>query len=242
MKNFSILIILLSIVCSCNKESNNTSPTLFTGEIKGAKTGKLYLFQTQDSVIKILDSVIFDGNGKFNFNLSFEEPEVVYLGFDKGVTQSPDNNLMVFLSPGKTNLETTVEKFYADAKVTGSKNHDLWLQYKENISRYNDKNLELIEQHFKAIRNKNQAAVDSITNLQDKMLKRKYLQTLNFALQNKDFEIAPYLLLSEIPDANVKFLDSINKSLSENVKKSKYGLMLNEFVESIKKQELDSLQ
>jgi hypothetical protein len=149
---------------------------------------------------------------------------------------------MVFLSPGKTNLETTVEKFYADAKVTGSINHELWIKYKENISRYNDKNLELIELHFKAIRNKNQEAVDSISNLQDKMLKRKYLQTLNFALQNKDHEIAPYLLLSEIPDANVKFLDSINKSLSENVKKSKYGLMLNEYVETIKKEESQTVE
>lgn len=242
MKNLFAFFAFLIIFISCNKESKSTSPTLFTGEIKGAKTGKLYLFQTQDSIIKILDSVVFNGSGKFKFDLSFEEPEVVYLGFDKGITQSPDNNLMVFLSPGETSLETTVEKFYADAKVTGSKNHELWVKYKETMSRYNDKNLELIELHFKAIRNKNQVAVDSISNLQDKMLKRKYLQTLNFALQNKDYEIAPYILLSEIPDANVKFLDSINKSLNENVKKSKYGLILNEYIETIKMEDSRTLE
>ena len=234
MKNIIVVVGFVLVMMSCKNEPKNTSSTVFTGEIKGAKTGKLYLFRTQDSLIRIIDSAVFNGNGKFNFDLAFEEREVVYLGFDKGITQSPDNNLMVFLSPGTTNLETTVDKFYADAKVTGSKNHELWTKYKEMVSRYTDKNLELIELHFKAIRNKNQPLVDSITTLQDKILKRKYLQTLNFALQNKDYEIAPYLLLSEIPDANVKFLDSINKSLSEKVKKSKYGLMLNDYLESIK--------
>lgn len=242
MKNFVWMASLLLVLIGCKNESKSESPSVLKGEIKGAKMGKLYVFQSQDSIVKILDSVTFDGNGKFEFGLNFTEPDVVYVGFDKGNTQSADNNLIVFLNPGVTTLETSVEKFYANAKVTGSVNHEKWEEYKKTMSRYGNKNLELIELHFKAVRNKNQTAVDSIENLQNKFLKRKYLHTLNFALLNKDHEIAPFLLLSEIPDANVKFLDSINKSLSTKVKKSKYGKMLNEYIIEIKNSDTLNIQ
>ena len=71
-------------------------------------------------------------------------------------------------------------------------------------------------------------------NLQNNLIKRRYLQTLNFALTNKDFEISPFILLSEVPDANVKYLDSIQKSFSESVQKSKYGQKLSQHIISIK--------
>lgn len=222
------------MLVSCKKEVSFDSPTVLKGEIKGVKMGKLLLLQWQDSTLVKLDSVIFDGDGKFNFPMDFTEPEAVYLGFDRGTTQSVDNNIMVFVEPGITNFESNFDQFYAKAIVTGSKNHDAWEAYKKITARYTDTNLDLINARFKAIRGKNEVQIDSIENLQDKMIKRKYLQTLNFALTNKELEIAPFILLSEIPDANVIYLDSINKSFSESVQKSKYGQMLSNYITTIK--------
>ena len=58
----------------------------------------------------------------------------------------------------------------------------------------------------------------------------------NFALNNRDFEVAPYIALSEIYDINVKYLDTIQKSMSPKVAKSLYGKKLTEYVTSIKNQ------
>ena len=49
--------------------------------------------------------------------------------------------------------------------------------------------------------------------------------------------MSPYIALSEIPDANLKLLDTINKMLIPKVAKSKYGKRLNELISERKKTE-----
>lgn len=239
MRKIALFIGVMCMLVSCKKEVSFDSPTVLTGEIKGVKMGKLFLLQWQDSTLIKLDSVIFDGDGKFTFPMDFVEPEVVYLGFDRGTTQSMDNNIMIFVEPGITNFESSFDQFYAKAIVNGSKNHEAWESYKKITARYTDTNLELINARFKAIRGKNQVEIDSIEDLQAKMMKRKYLQTLNFALTNKELEVAPFILLSEIPDANVIYLDSINKSFSESVQKSKYGQLLSNYISTLKREQAE---
>jgi hypothetical protein len=237
MRKIAYCLGLICLLFACKKETPPQSPTVLKGEIKGVKMGKLFLLQWQDSTLVKLDSVVFDGNGQFYFPIEFTEPDAVYLGFDRGTTQSLDNNMMVFVEPGETYFESNFDQFYAKAIISGSKNHKVWEDYKKITARYTDKNLDLINARFKAIRGKNEVEIDSIENLQSKMIKRKYLQTLNFVLMHKDFEIAPFILLSEIPDTNIKFLDSINNSLSLKVKDSKYGRMLSEYIIERKKSE-----
>ena len=71
-------------------------------------------------------------------------------------------------------------------------------------------------------------------------LSSKYLATVNFALNNKDKEVAPYLLLTEIYDANIKYLDTVYTSLTPKIKDSKYGTLLESFI-SERKTAKDSL-
>ena len=59
--------------------------------------------------------------------------------------------------------------------------------------------------------------------MRDKNLKRQYLYTINFAINNNKSEIAPYIALTDISDAKFKYLDTIYNSLSQNIKASKYG-------------------
>ena len=53
-------------------------------------------------------------------------------------------------------------------------------------------------------------------------------------MNHKDSEVSPYLALTQIYDANVKWLDTINNSLTPKVKASKYGKELQRFIDDIK--------
>jgi hypothetical protein len=67
-------------------------------------------------------------------------------------------------------------------------------------------------------------------------IKRKYLFATNFALNNRKFEVAPFIALSEIYDINIKYLDTIQKSMSPQVANSLYGKKLTQYIASIKSQ------
>lgn len=146
-----------------------------------------------------------------------------------------DNNLPFFAEEGEISIQTSLEKFLSDAKIMGSKNHDKFEEYKLVNSRYTDKNLDLVQMQFKAFQNKNYAQADSIANEQDLVTKRRYLYAVNFALNNKDYEVAPFIALSEIPDVNLKYLDTIQKMMTPKVAKSMYGKKLKDFYNERKK-------
>ena len=105
------------------------------------------------------------------------------------------------------------------------------------MQNFNSKNLELIQRNFSAQQAQNQDSIDITTREYNNLLKRRYLYTVNFALNNKDYEIAPYLALSEVYDANIKYLDTIYKSLTPEVKNSRYGESLEEFLKGRREME-----
>lgn len=65
--------------------------------------------------------------------------------------------------------------------------------------------------------------IDSIQKLLDRLILKSYLFTANFAINNSEQEIAPYLAIKKIPDARIEILESIEKELSDEVKKTHYG-------------------
>ena len=69
------------------------------------------------------------------------------------------------------------------------------------------------------------------------MIRRKYLYTTNFAVNNGNSEAAAYIALTELYDANIKLLDTVNSSLSTVVKKSIYGKRLDAYISGIKARE-----
>ena len=90
---------------------------------------------------------------------------------------------------------------------------------------------------FKALKTKNQFLKDSITIIEDNITTRKYLYAVNFALNNRNFEVSPFVALSEIRDVNLKYLDTIQKSMSPKVAKSLYGKKLIQLYQERKKLE-----
>ena len=235
MKKSIIVIVALLLLSACNQ--NETKGNLhITGNIKGLRKGTLYIQRVVDTTLVAIDTIHIDGSSTFESNLDLKSPEMLYLFLDRGVSNSLDNNLSFFAEPGTITIETSLDRYLSDAKITGSKNQEIFEEYKKINTRFTDENLTLIEKRFNAIKNKDTKAADSLSAKQDSNTKRKYLFATNFALNNRDFEVAPYIALSEIYDINVKYLDTIQKSMSPKVAKSLYGKKLTEYVTSIKNQ------
>lgn len=236
MKNAVIALFSVFLIISCNKKESNKNLHI-TGNIKGLQEGKLYLQKIVDTNLVVIDSAIINGKSNFEWHLDIESPEVFYLFLDRGVTNSVDNNLPFFAEPGTINIETDLNRFFAEAKITGSKNQALYEDYKKVNARFINQNLELSKERFDAIRFNRLSDVESIDKKIEGNLRRKYLYAINFAITNKDYDVAPYIALSEISNANIKYLDTINNSLSEKVAKAKYGKLLGEHIADIKKTE-----
>ncbi len=236
MKKISIAFVAISLLFACSEKKSENNLHL-TGNIKGLKKGTLYVQRVTNNKLIALDTIAIDGSSKFETDIELQSPEMLYLFLDRGVSNSLDNNLLFFAEPGAISIETNLENYIADAKVTGSKNQDLYYEFKKVDSRFQDEELDLIEKKFKAMKSNNAAETAKVNAKQESNIKRKYLYATNFAINNKEYEVAPYIALSEIYDINIKYLDTIQKSMSPKVAKSLYGKKLTEYIASIKKQQ-----
>jgi hypothetical protein len=233
-KKIILLALVLASIISCDKKDNEAKNLHLTGNIEGLGQGKLYIQKIKDSSLVILDSIIIKGDSKFETFLQIEEPEMLYIFLDRGQTNSIDNNLPFFAEPGKMEISTTLKSFFADAKITGSKNHELYVEYSKIRSQFTNKSMELLQKELENRDKNNVKTTDSIKIAYDKLLKKKYLFIANYASTHGDKEIAPYLVLTEIADINMTFLDSINAKITPDVSKSKYGKILTKFVKDRK--------
>ncbi|PWA03878.1 DUF4369 domain-containing protein [Flavobacterium psychrotolerans] len=237
MKYSSITLFALFLIVACNKKEAPGNLHI-TGNVKGLKKGTLYIQKIVDTSLVAIDTIAIDGNSNFESDLDIKSPEMYYLFLDRGVTNSLDNNLRFFAEEGNIKIETSLDYFNSDAKITGSKNQEKYEEYRKIISRFNDDNLSLMELKFKAFKNGDTKATDSIEAKQNANLKRRYLYSTNFALNNKDYEVAPYIALTEISDINLKYLDTIQKMMTPKVAQSLYGKKLTAFYKERKKLEV----
>ncbi|GAA4062375.1 DUF4369 domain-containing protein [Flavobacterium cheonanense] len=236
MQKIIIALLALVVITSCSEKKSDKNLQI-TGNIKGLKKGTLYIQRIKDTTLVAIDTIIIDGDSHFTSEMNIDSPEMLYLFLDRGVSNSVDNNLPFFVEPGKINIESSLEFFTADAKITGSKNQELYDEYKKVVSRYVDENLELVIKRLDTSKNKNTTELDKIQIEQDNILKRKYLYTTNFAVNHGNYAVAPYVAVAEIYDINLKYLDTIQKSLTPEISKSLYGKKLKQLIEERKKLE-----
>jgi len=229
------LLILLS-VCFLFSCGNETSDTLIVkGTIKGLKKGTVYLKKANDSTLAIIDSMIVGKDSNFRLQTTIESPEVFYLSLDKN--DSDENRITFFGDKGITEINTTLKQFTYDAEIKGSKQQETLEEYLSMNSKFKNKNLELIKESFDALKDNDTALINQTEKTYKNLEKRKYLYTVNFAISNNDSEVAPYLALTELYNANIKFLDIVNDTLTPRVKASNYGKELQRFIDKIKKEE-----
>lgn len=225
MKKTIIAFLSLATIIACSDKKAETNLHI-SGNIKGLKKGTLYIQKLVDTTLVAIDTIKIDGDSKFESDLNIKCPEMYYLFLDRGVTNSRDNNLLFFAEPGTIKIETTLDKFLFNAKISGSKNNDLYKEYRDVTSRYSDESLNLTAAKFNAYKFKHQDQLAIIDANQDAITKSRYLYTVNFAVNHGDFEVAPFVALSDIYDVNLKYMDTIQKSMSPQVAKSMYGKQL----------------
>lgn len=234
MKKTLIICLVIVGFIACDKKETKQGNLHITGNIDGLSQGKLYIQKVKDTSLIVLDSIIFKGNSNFESYITIDEPEVLYLFLDRGQTNSIDNSLSFFAEPGEMTINSKLKEFFSAAKISGSKNQELWEEFKTMNSKFTNANLDIVAKQLENDLNFDSKRQDSINEAYNKLLKRKYLYTTNFASNHSDYEIAPYLALSEIANINVSLLDTIANKMSPKVAESKYGKILQQHIAETK--------
>jgi len=231
MKKLLPYIIVISLVISCGKSHQGTM--LVKGNIDGLKKGTVYLQKFVDTLLTPVDSIQLNGESNFILADDIISPEMYYIT----INEVPNESLQFFGEKGEISINTRLEKFTYSAKITGSENQLLYKEYGDMIKKFNNQQLDFIKDKFIAQKDNDSEMALEMEKNEENLLKRKYLYTTNFALLHKDKEVAPYLALTELYYANIKLLDTVNNSLTKQVKLSKYGKKLDEFIKNIKEAE-----
>ena len=224
-----LLVSFLMTACSSKKEGN----MLVQGQIKGLKKGTLYLQKMKDSLLISVDSISLLGNDQFRLTDNVASSVLYYLTFDGNTT---DKRILFFGEKGTITINDKVEQFGYHPEIIGSKNQEILDRYNTVMRKFQNKRLEYIKQDFDAKKANDTKLIAQLENEYNKLIRRKVLFTTNFAISNADSEVAPYLALTEMYDASLKMLDTVNNSLSENIKKSDYGKRFQDYLNKIKKE------
>ncbi|MCG7502717.1 DUF4369 domain-containing protein [Tenacibaculum sp. Mcav3-52] len=223
-------IALVAFACSSKKEGN----MVVKGQIKGLKKGTLYLQKMKDTLLISVDSMALLGDDKFILTDNVESPVMYYLTFDGNTT---DKHIMFFGEEGEITINDKIEEFGFKPEIKGSKNQEVMNEYRKINQRFMEQRLDFVKKEVEARQAQDEVQLEQVEADYKKMVRRRFLFSTNFAIANADSEAAPYIALSELYDANIQLLDTINNSLTDKVKNSEYGKRLQKFVDDIKTKE-----
>ena len=228
MKKIFGFLAVVAFLVSCNKNEQGNMVVKVT--IDGLKKGTLYLQKVKDTALVSVDSIQLDGKTDILLSDNVESPEIYFLTLDKIAGE----RISFFGEKGEITINAKLEKFATSAKITGSVNQDLLAEHKAMAQKFNGKKLDLVVEKFNAYKINDTALASKLEKEEKNLIRRKYYYTTNFAVVNSEHEVAPYLALTELYDANISLLDTINNSLSKDVKASKYGKELERYIKDIK--------
>ncbi|ANW94994.1 hypothetical protein AXE80_01220 [Wenyingzhuangia fucanilytica] len=223
MKKIISLIAIATFFISCSKQ-NNANFNIH-GKITGLKKGTIFLEKLDLNGSQVLDSVyIDDAQEVFSFSENIKEADMFAISLDKSLTR----RILFFGEPGTIDIETDLNKFISKAKITGSKQQDLLMEHDSYTKEIQFQNLDLIKEKFEAQKNGELDKVDDINNKYNHNLKRIYLFSANYAINNSSNVIAAYIAVTRMDNAAPKLKKQIYDALTPEVKESKYGLLLKE--------------
>jgi len=228
MRRIVVMLFAFLLVYAC-KIDEKPNVMYVKGSVTGLKKGTLYLQKQIDSLVVTVDSVEVNDSDEFLLTDVVTSPEMYYVALAK-----TDKKIPFFGEKDTVYISTTLQKFSYKHTITGSDNQKLLDDYYEIIRKFNNQNLDLQKAGLEA---RIAGIADSIAGVENKktsLLKKRYLYSINYAINHADHEVSPYIALTDLVDANPKWLDSIYNSLTPQVKKSKYGEELKTYIVSIK--------
>ena len=233
MKKLTFVALSLIVMTACTSPEPDMTVSV---SVAALKKGTLYLEKVQDSVLVAVDSVQVSREETVSLAANLDHPELFYLVLDRNGGNPEDNRIPFFGDYGTVTINTSLERFATDAVVTGSNTHDLHDSYLRIAKRFNEEELDLIAQYFRAQQSNNADSLSLLEQQSESLAKRRILFTVNFAVNNSQSVLAPYLALTELNDIQPALLDTIAKSMTPEVALTKYGTLLTAYVEEIKAQ------
>ena len=230
-RNILLLLIFSIVLTSCNK--NNGDKMIVNGTITGLKKGTLYLQKMQDTLLTSIDSVQLNGVSSFELVDNNAQTEIYYLTLQ----EKDQEKILFFGENGNITINSKLEKFAISAKINGSKTQKLLEEYRSMTDKFNGKRLDLVKETFDAQTAKDDELIEKLDKDLQRLIKNRYLYSANFSVKNANSEVAPYIALTELYDAHISLLDTVNNSLTKKIKVSKYGKKLDTFIKDIKDKE-----
>tara|TARA_B100001769_G_scaffold114204_1_gene89041 strand:+ start:49 stop:708 length:660 start_codon:yes stop_codon:yes gene_type:complete len=216
MKKFTIII--FAIICSCLSDKDEIN---ISGEIKGLNNSFIYLIQPDSNTLLDSSKVV---NEKFDLTAYINEPLELVLKI-----QSKDSeNIFSFISEpsAKIIFTSSKEKFEFNGKI---ENSDLNYEFEKlngHINRYNDIDLQMLEQQIQASIENNTKKYDSLNEERLKVDQKKILFIVNYCLNNNTNILSPYLAYKYKNNINLGFLEKIYQNLSKEMRETYYGRKL----------------
>ena len=230
MKKIGLLLLVVMAVVACSKENENTM--YVKASVKGLKKGTFYLQKQVDSMIVSVDSISVDGREDFLMTDEVLSPEMYYLTLGNS-----SKRISFFGEKDTVYISSQLDLFGLKAKVKGSANQELLDNFSEIQQKFNNQKLDLMKEEFEARKANSQDSFDMVAKKLKNWERKKYLYATNFAVKNANFEVSPYIALTDLFDANIGLLDTINNSLTPSIKESKYGKQLDVYIKKIKEVE-----
>jgi len=198
-------------------------------QVEGFKKGKIYLQKINDSVLVNVDSIYVEDDSYLQFKQKINSPEIFYIALN---ISKNDNRIEFFAEDSDITIKSNLKKFNSDYTVTGSFNDSVYRDYQNIIKKFNYEKLDLIEKSINLTKMQKFDSVNLIENEIQNINKRKLLYSLNFAVNNGNSSVAPYIAINNFKNNDQLILDTIFMSLDKNVKESKYGKMLSKLINS----------
>ena len=208
------IIIFLIILTSCSSEKENL---IIEGKISGVKNSKIYLSYVEEG--KIIDSVnIIDGKFKLQTYIDATREMSIILG-DK----NSENKFDFISEPTNILFTSSKDKFVFNGKIQNSKLYSDYRNLKNQINRFEEKDLEMLAEQIEISVKGDQNKYDSINDQRLKLNQRKILFIVNYAYNNSSNPISAFISYKYRKNINKKYLEKIYENLSEEIKNSFYG-------------------
>ncbi len=208
------IIIFLIILTSCSSEKENL---IIEGKISGVKNSKIYLLSVEEG--KILDSVnITDGKFKLQTYIDATREMSIILGDKKS-----ENKFDFISEPTNILFTSSKDKFVFNGKILNSKLYSDYKNLKNQINRFEEKDLEMLAEQIEISVKGDQYKYDSINDQRVKLNQRKILFIVNYAMNNASNPVSAFISYKNRENINKKYLEKIYENLSEEIKNSFYG-------------------
>lgn len=227
MKKILFVLSIIGILNSCTEDKD--ANFFIKGKVEGMRKGMVYLKGEVNGKIVTVDSLFLKGTEDFEFMGTIESPEVFYLS----TSRRNSSSLPIFVEKGEMTIDANIKDLLT-ANIKGSKNQELLDQFNKIIGRFNTRKNELYAKGLQANSKKHFKTLGSLTKQYQNNEIKKTRYILNFAVSKGDYDIAPYIALNYLSSSDITVLDTINKSMSDEVKLGKYGKELNELVTQLK--------